>query len=55
MTRGFIKTNSIFDVMLCVSVIPMTNLNFIFNPLCANPTKWLNTFKYFADELFECV
>ena len=25
------------------------------NPLSANPTKWSNTLKRFADELFECV
>ena len=25
------------------------------NPLCANPTKWPNTLKQIADELFECV
>ena len=25
------------------------------NPLNANPTKWSNTLKQFADELFECV
>ena len=25
------------------------------DPLSANPIKWSNTFKQFADELFECV
>ena len=25
------------------------------NPLSANPTKWSNTLKQFADELFGCV
>ena len=25
------------------------------NPLSTNPTKWLNTKRQIADELFECV
>ena len=29
--------------------------NFSFNPSSANPTKWRNTLKQIADELFECV
>ena len=28
---------------------------FWLNPLSANPTKWSNTLKPIADELFECV
>ena len=32
------------------------NVNWMFlNPLSANPAKWSNTLKQFADELFECV
>ena len=27
----------------------------LINSLSANPTKWSNTFKQFADEFFECV
>ena len=45
------------------SALPYTGLTeysaqyneIIFNPLSANPTKWSNTLKQFADELFECV